>query len=162
MSVDEDCPPTDKPLPDCDGSFQDCKTQGGFVCPAGSTAHECELPEPVSRELPGKECLFNTELPKCAPIDGKCPDGFGMNEDYRCFPQHSKCPEGFHTTEDDETGECNQNSECKGDGYLLVNDGKSCREKRTVVKKPRRQMNVKAKKRAKNIMSRPRLIKKQP
>ena len=49
VSVDEDCPPTDKPLPDCDGSFQDCITQSGFVCPAGSAAHECELPESVSR-----------------------------------------------------------------------------------------------------------------
>ena len=46
VSVDEDCPPTDKPLPDCDGSFQDCITQSGFVCPAGSAAHECELPLP--------------------------------------------------------------------------------------------------------------------
>jgi hypothetical protein len=134
VSVDEDCPPTDKPLPDCDGSFQDCKTQGEFVCPAGSAAHECELPEPVSRKLPDNECLFNTELPKCASTDGKCPDGFGMNEDDRCFPQHSKCPEGFHTTEDDETGECNRNSECEGDDYLLDNDGKNCRERHTYCK----------------------------
>lgn len=29
-------------LPPCDGSFQDCVTDEGFVCEAGSTAHECE------------------------------------------------------------------------------------------------------------------------
>ena len=132
MSVDEDCPPTDKPLPDCDGSFQDCKTQGEFVCPAGSAAHECELPEPVSRELPDNDCLFNTELPKCAPDpNGKCPDDFGTNEDGRCFVIHDECPDGYHTTEDDETGECNPNRECTGDGYVLVNDEQSCREKKT-------------------------------
>ena len=131
VSINEACPPTDKPLSNCDGSFQDCITPYGDVCPAGSAAHECELPEPVSREPPNNGCLFNTELPKCAPIDGKCPDGFGMNEDGRCFPEHSKCPDGYHTTEDDETGECNPNSECVGDDYLLVNDDKSCREKRT-------------------------------
>ena len=131
VSINEACPPTDKPLSNCDGSFQDCITPYGDVCPAGSAAHECELPEPVSREPPNNGCLFNTELPKCAPIDGKCPDSFGMNEDGRCFPEHSECPDGYHTTEDDETGECNPNSECVGDDYLLVNDDKSCREKRT-------------------------------
>ena len=125
VSINEACPPTDKPLSDCDGSFQDCITPYGDVCPAGSAAHECELPEPISREPPNNGCLFNTELPKCAPIDGECPDSFGMNEDGRCFPEHSECPDGYHTTEDDETGECNPNSECVGDDYLLVNDDKS-------------------------------------
>jgi hypothetical protein len=131
VSINEACPSIDKPLPDCDGSFQDCISQDGFVCPAGSTAHECELPEPVSREMPDNDCLFNTELPKCAPVDGKCPDGFGTNEDGRCFVIHNKCPDGYHTTEDDETGECNTNSECTGEGYVLVNNGQSCREKKT-------------------------------
>jgi hypothetical protein len=131
VSINEACPPTDKPLSECDGSFQDCISQGGFVCPAGSTAHECELPEPVSREMPDNDCLFNTELPKCAPVDGKCPDGFGTNEDGRCFVIHDKCPDGYHTSEDDEAGECNPNSECTGEAYVLVNDEKSCREKKT-------------------------------
>jgi hypothetical protein len=132
VSINEACPPTDKPLSDCDGSFQDCITPYGDVCPAGSAAHECELPEPVSRELPDNDCLFNMELAKCASVNGECPDGFGMNEDYRCFKEHPNgCPDGYHTTEDDETGECNLNSECVDDDYLLVNDDKSCREKRT-------------------------------
>jgi hypothetical protein len=133
--VEEDCPETNQAsatgLPLCDGTFQDCVTGNGDVCIAGSTAHECELPEPTSRELPNKDCLFNTELPKCAPVDGKCPDGFGTNEDGRCFVIHDKCPDGYHTTEDDETGECNPNSECTGEGYVLVNNGQSCREKKT-------------------------------
>jgi hypothetical protein len=46
VSVSEACPPTDKLLPDCDGSFQDCITPYGDICPAGSAAHECELPLP--------------------------------------------------------------------------------------------------------------------
>jgi hypothetical protein len=46
VSINEACPPTDKPLPDCDGSFQDCITPYGDICPAGSAAHECELPLP--------------------------------------------------------------------------------------------------------------------
>ena len=32
-------------LPECDGSLQDCVTENGDVCPAGSTDHECELEE---------------------------------------------------------------------------------------------------------------------
>lgn len=29
-------------LPACDGSYQDCVTENGDVCVAGSTEHECE------------------------------------------------------------------------------------------------------------------------
>ena len=115
-------------------AFKIVKRKGLYVQLEG-TAHECELPEPVSRELADKEdCLFNTELPKCAPIDGKCPDGFGKNGYGQCSVFHDGCPDGYHTTEDDETGECNPNNECEGDDYLLLNDGKNCREKRTYCK----------------------------
>ena len=132
VSVDEDCPPTDKLLPTCDGSFQDCITPYEDVCPAGSTAHECELPEPVSREPPDNDCLFNTELPKCATIDGKCQDGYGMNEDGRCFPEHSECPDGYHGHEDDESGECIRNNIPCSQGYVMTvmaNGGDNCEQK---------------------------------
>ena len=36
VSINEACPPTDKPLSDCDGSFQDCITPYGDVCPVRS------------------------------------------------------------------------------------------------------------------------------
>lgn len=36
---------SDSSLPDCDGSYQDCVTERGDVCEAGSTDHECELDE---------------------------------------------------------------------------------------------------------------------
>ena len=32
VSINEACPPTDKPLSNCDGSFQDCITPYGDVC----------------------------------------------------------------------------------------------------------------------------------
>ena len=35
-------------LPTCDGSLQDCVTENGDVCEAGSTDHECELDEEES------------------------------------------------------------------------------------------------------------------
>ena len=40
-------------LPPCDGSFQDCVTESGFVCEAGSTDDNCELDEdqPVDQAL---------------------------------------------------------------------------------------------------------------
>ena len=41
-------PETPEPLPQCDGSFQDCITPNGDFCEAGSGAHECEIDEPES------------------------------------------------------------------------------------------------------------------
>jgi hypothetical protein len=35
-------------LPQCDGSYQDCVTDEGNVCEAGSTSHECECVEDKS------------------------------------------------------------------------------------------------------------------
>jgi hypothetical protein len=37
---------TNNELPLCDGSFQDCITERGDVCEAGSSEHECEIEEP--------------------------------------------------------------------------------------------------------------------
>lgn len=46
--VDED--EDDNDLPPCDGSFQDCETDSGFVCEAGSTDDNCELDEEESSD----------------------------------------------------------------------------------------------------------------
>jgi hypothetical protein len=44
-------------------------------------------------------------LPKCAPEDGECPDGFLMNSNGQCFPD-KPCPTGFEKRDEDETGRC--------------------------------------------------------
>jgi hypothetical protein len=54
---------------------------------------------------PDDDCLFNPSLPKCAPIEGKCPSGFLMNENEQCFP-NKPCPSGFTKLDEDETGTC--------------------------------------------------------
>jgi hypothetical protein len=62
-------------------------------------------PPPRVPEPPDDDCLFDPSLPKCAPIDGKCPDGFLMNENEQCFPD-KPCPTGFEKRDEDETGKC--------------------------------------------------------
>jgi hypothetical protein len=57
------------------------------------------------RVVPDDDCLFNPSLPKCAPIEGKCPSGFLMNENEQCFPD-KPCPTGFTKLDEDETGTC--------------------------------------------------------
>ena len=69
--------------------------------------------------LEDKPCLYDTSLPQCAPVDGKCRDGYGTNENGRCFPQHSKCPDGYHGHEDDESGECIPNKIPCSQGYTV-------------------------------------------
>ncbi len=63
-----------------------------------------ELPPPGPP--PDDDCLFDPSLPKCSPPDnGKCPDGFLMNENGQCFPD-KPCPPGYTKIDDDETGTC--------------------------------------------------------
>ncbi len=63
-------------------------------------------PQPSpQRSAPDDDCLFNPALPKCAPIAGKCPPGFLMNEEEQCFPD-KPCPPGFSKLDEDETGTC--------------------------------------------------------
>jgi hypothetical protein len=50
-------------------------------------------------------CYFNPMHKDCEPKDGKCPKGFGFNDDDRCIPI-GKCPSGYGRGEDDETGTC--------------------------------------------------------
>jgi hypothetical protein len=64
---------------------------------------------PIQKASPGispdDDCLFDPSLPKCSPIEGKCPAGFLMNEDEQCFPD-KPCPAGFIKPDEDETGAC--------------------------------------------------------
>jgi predicted transcriptional regulator len=62
------------------------------------------------RELPDDDCLFDPSLPKCAPVDGECPDGFAMNEAGQCYPD-KPCPKGYERRDNDETGTCYSVSE---------------------------------------------------
>lgn len=64
----------------------------------------------VDRGLPDDDCLFDPSLPKCAPVDGECPDGYAMNEDGQCYPD-KPCPVGYERRDDDETGTCYSVSE---------------------------------------------------
>lgn len=63
-------------------------------------------------------CYFDPSLEECKSIGGKCPDGFGFNDDDQCIP-HGKCPSGYGRLDDDETGKCYKKSEIKTcpDGY---------------------------------------------
>jgi hypothetical protein len=64
-----------------------------------------EVPEVSPRLVPEDDCLFNPSLPKCVPVEGKCPSGFLMNENEQCFPD-KPCPAGFTKLDEDETGTC--------------------------------------------------------
>jgi hypothetical protein len=60
---------------------------------------------------PDTSCLFDAYQEKCRPdpITGRCPEGFGRNEDKYCFPDNMGpngkwgCPDGYHTVDDDES-----------------------------------------------------------
>jgi hypothetical protein len=54
-------------------------------------------------EPPDDDCLYDPSLPKCAPINGVCPEGFNMNEDGQCFPD-KPCPPGYARADNDESG----------------------------------------------------------
>jgi len=73
--------------------------------PSSGKAAVSELQSEQDREPPDDDCLFNPSLPKCAPTDGQCPDGFLMNENEQCFPD-KPCPSGFEKRDEDETGRC--------------------------------------------------------
>lgn len=85
-------------------------------------------PRPNASEPTGPDgrCLFDPSLPHCAPIDGECPDGFGMNEDEQCFPLGG-CPDGYHSVEDDETGTCYPDDVPCPDGQVMSGEGNYCK-----------------------------------
>ena len=131
-------------LPKCDGSFQDCVTKRGDFCKAGAGGHECECAEDMSgcpnhpslvktsaRQVK-EPCLLDPPLPECAPVDGKCKEGWAMNEDGQCFPRHDRCPKGHHSHEDDESGRCIPNSTPCDPGYVINPHFPECGKKERI------------------------------
>ena len=79
--------------------------------------------------------MFNPDLPKCASVDGECPDGFFQNEDEQCVPDHRDgCPDGYHSVDDDETGRCIPNSDGCPAGMIFRPDQKTCGYKDDICK----------------------------
>ena len=89
-------------------------------------------------EEPGSSpCYFDPTLEECKPIGGKCPDGFGFNEDEQCIP-HGECPSGYGRLDDDETGKCYKKSDIKTcpDGYITHKNQECPPEYQPVVEPP--------------------------
>ena len=105
-----------------------CETNGGVNNNGNLTT-----PLEDDDEGPDGDCLFNPDLPKCASVDGECPDGFFQNEDEQCVPEGG-CPDGYHTVDDDETGKCIPNSDGCPDGMIFRPDQKTCGYKDDVCK----------------------------
>ena len=75
--------------------------------------------------------MLNPDLPKCASVEGDCPDGFFNNDDDQCVPEGG-CPDGYHTVDDDETGRCIPDSDGCPEGMIFRSDGKTCGSKENV------------------------------
>jgi predicted transcriptional regulator len=75
------------------------------IVPQDNSSIEESKSMQAQRELPDGDCLFDPSLPKCAPINGKCPNDFNMNEDGQCYPD-KPCPRGYERRDNDETGAC--------------------------------------------------------
>jgi hypothetical protein len=84
--------------------------------------NDTRTPTPIPPEPPSS-CYFDPSLPECQPKDGKCPPGFGFNDDDQCIPI-GKCPDGYGRLDDDETGKCYKKSDIKTcpDGYVTHKD----------------------------------------
>ena len=111
----EGCAP-EPPVDPCieDHTIEGCKpTPPGCNCPPGQPCPQiaCKppanlvTPPPLVPEPLDDDCLYDPSLPKCASIDGKCPEGFNMNEDGQCYPD-KPCPLGFARVDNDESGAC--------------------------------------------------------
>jgi hypothetical protein len=146
--VMSDCPnhPSlqDEPLPYCDlvdTNVQACSDRydydeetGLYPCNDGTfkedpldCADATATPTPTPPE-PIDPCLLDPDnSPTCPPpVDGKCPEGYNMNENGKCFPEHDQCPNGYHSHEDDESGRCIPDSTPCDDGYIMNPDFPSC------------------------------------
>jgi hypothetical protein len=62
-------------------------------------------PFSIRNERYSFNCLYDPSLPKCAPINGECPEGFNMNEARQCFPD-KPCPPGYARADNDGSGAC--------------------------------------------------------
>ena len=79
-------------------------------------------------------CLLDPDnSPTCPPpVDGRCPEGYAMNESGNCFPRHERCPTGYHSHEDDESGRCIPDSTPCDEGYIMNPSFPSCELKERV------------------------------
>ncbi|MPZ08491.1 MAG: hypothetical protein GEU26_19120, partial [Nitrososphaeraceae archaeon] len=87
---EDDCPEvpaTPEPMPACDGSFQDCVTEEGFVCEAGSTAHECEMgvtcPDGITEAQELSDCPPPIDDPLPFPNSDGDENNDGILDDYQ-------------------------------------------------------------------------------
>ena len=68
----------------------DGKDDDGIGCESNRVTIATEIsPLPqliVNNEGPDGDCLFDPNLPKCASVDGDCPDGFFQNGYEQCVP----------------------------------------------------------------------------
>lgn len=80
--------------------------------------------DPKPRPKPSP-CYFDPSLEECKPNDGRCPPGFGFNDDDQCIP-HGKCPNDYGRLDDDETGKCYKKDDIKkcSDGSTIHKDEK--------------------------------------
>jgi hypothetical protein len=138
-TIQDGCPPVAETLPPCDGSFQDCITLNGDICKAGSSAHECEIEEPIETSL-GVQCSDGTSVKTLAECKSTIPPnsayapGFqatsGPDNDCLFSPELLKCaadtngdcPDGFGTNED---GQCFVIHDKCPDGYHGHEDDES-------------------------------------
>jgi hypothetical protein len=100
---DEGCTP-EPPVDPCIGNPT---VEGCEPTPTPLTTPPANLVTPLPRvpEAPDDDCLYDPSLPKCAPINGKCPEGFNMNEAGQCYPD-KPCPPGYARADNDESGAC--------------------------------------------------------
>ncbi len=105
------CPGDDRPLstiasddqsdlPDCDGSYQDCETESGYVCEAGSSDHECEVSEEENE----------SDLPDCDGSYQDCETESGYvceagSSDHSCETSEEDNVEGESSNGDENTQE---------------------------------------------------------
>ena len=84
--------------------------------------------EEFKNQPPIDPCLLDPDnSPTCPPpVDGKCPEGYAMNESGKCFPRHERCPTGYHSHEDDESGRCIPDSTPCDEGYTRDPDFPTC------------------------------------
>ena len=101
---------TTTPPVDCKTSPNDpsCSPQSlptHIDCTKNPDDPSCNTTQSLLQSKPDDDCLFKPSLYKCKPVNGKCPSGFGLNEDEQCFPD-KPCPKGFERPDNDETGAC--------------------------------------------------------
>ncbi|MBA3283696.1 MAG: hypothetical protein H0U27_01370 [Nitrosopumilus sp.] len=84
-----------------------------------------------SSNRPDLDCLFNTDLSKCAVGPEGCPEGFFINGDDQCVPIGG-CPNDYHTVDEDESGQCIPNTKGCPTNMIFRPDYDTCGPKEVV------------------------------